>query len=119
MIMTNFKKARNANRLSQLEIATALGVKQPTVSAWENGTKYPSSENLRALCKLLNVSADYLLDKTNAQHPDKIPQKEKPAEIGEFDEKSKYIVNSYKEFREEDQKSLVDYIEFLKNRRKQ
>jgi transcriptional regulator with XRE-family HTH domain len=40
---------------SQDELASRLGVSQPTVSTWENGTSEPRSQNLAALSRLLDI----------------------------------------------------------------
>lgn len=40
---------------SQGELASRLGVSQPTVSTWENGTSEPRSQNLAALSRLLDI----------------------------------------------------------------
>lgn len=63
--MTNLKKARLSKGFSQKELAITLKVAQPTVSAWESGRKHPTGENLNKICKILDVSADYLLGNIN------------------------------------------------------
>jgi transcriptional regulator with XRE-family HTH domain len=40
---------------SQDDLASRLGVSQPTVSTWENGTSEPRSQNLAALSRLLDI----------------------------------------------------------------
>lgn len=65
--MNNIKKARLIKGLAQKEVAATLSVSQPTVSAWEAGTKAPNIKNLQRLSELLDVSTDYLLG--NTDHP--------------------------------------------------
>ena len=55
---------------TQTSVAEAVGVKQPTYAAWEAGAKFPSSaDHLRALCRLYNVSSDYLLGLIDERRP--------------------------------------------------
>ena len=46
---------------SRYDVALELGVKAPSVCAWEKGDGNPKQENLIALAKLYGVSVDYLL----------------------------------------------------------
>ncbi len=62
--MKRFEKLaelRKASGFSQDELAEQLGVSRQSVSRWETGQAEPSPENLRAMCALYQVSADYLL----------------------------------------------------------
>lgn len=52
---------RKTSGLSQDELAERLGVSRQSISRWETGQAEPSPENLRAMCTLYRVSADYLL----------------------------------------------------------
>lgn len=53
---------RKREGLSQMEIAEQLDVSRQAVSRWEAGTSKPSTENLRLLCKIYQVTMDYLLN---------------------------------------------------------
>lgn len=44
------------------ELARKMGVRPGAVSNWRTGLRLPDSEKLEALCRLLGVSADELLD---------------------------------------------------------
>lgn len=98
--MTNIKKARLKSGLSQKEIAITLNVAQPSVSSWEAGRKIPMGKNLLGLSKLLGVSTDYLLGKTeNTKHM--------PSEL------SKQVAKSIKINLEKVGKSKTELAEFL------
>ena len=56
-----FREAREKAGLSTLEVAKRIGVSQPAVTYWDNGTKPPSIETLCKLADLYCVSTDYLL----------------------------------------------------------
>lgn len=53
---------RKEKGLTQLELAEAVKVSRQAVSKWESGGGIPSTENLRSLSELYEVSVDYLLN---------------------------------------------------------
>mgnify|MGYP002735117297 CR=1 FL=1 len=52
---------REEHELNQTELGRAVNMTQRRVSYIENDTYEPSVDDLKALCKFFNVSADYLL----------------------------------------------------------
>lgn len=42
--------------LSQEQVAKVVGLRQPAVSAWENGTAFPEPETLFGLLRFLRIS---------------------------------------------------------------
>ena len=69
-----FREAREKAGLSTLEVAKRIGVSQPAVTYWDNGTKPPSIETLCKLADLYCVSTDYLLGRDEPM--ESIPRKE-------------------------------------------
>ena len=57
------KSLRKQYGLSQREAASRLGISTSIISAYENGERTPSTENLLALSYLYKCSTDYLLGK--------------------------------------------------------
>ena len=55
------KKLRVESKLTQKELALAIGVSQQTVSLWESRSAVPDATAIIAICKHFNVSSDYLL----------------------------------------------------------
>lgn len=53
--------AISSSGITQKEIAKTLGISPGNIPVWKKGDAFPSIPVLYALCKLLNVSADYLL----------------------------------------------------------
>ena len=47
--------------MTQKELADKIGLVKGTISAYEQGKKYPSVDVLIKLCRTLHTSADYLL----------------------------------------------------------
>lgn len=61
------QEQRKLSKLSQKEVAKAIGVSPSIISNYESGERTPSVECLMALAGLYRCSTDYLLglDKTN------------------------------------------------------
>ena len=52
---------RKERRLTQKQLADAVGTTDDSIFSWERGRSQPSIDIIRQLCKILEVSADYLL----------------------------------------------------------
>ena len=52
---------REERELNQTELGRAVNMTQRKVSYMENNKYEPSVEDIQALCKYFNISADYLL----------------------------------------------------------
>ena len=61
------KEIREDRDLTQEDLAKVLQVKQQQYQRWESGVNKLSAENLIALCKFYNLSADYLLGLTDQE----------------------------------------------------
>ncbi len=61
MLSQRVRELRLANSWSQVELATRLNIAKQTVSNWENDNIQPSIEMLIRLCRIFNVTTDYLL----------------------------------------------------------
>lgn len=59
--MNNFRRCREGAGLSQKEAAITLGVKPPSMSAWESGKNFPTIDNLIAMASLYHVTLEMLL----------------------------------------------------------
>lgn len=59
--MNRIRELREARGIDQKVLAMDLGVSQPTISAWETGSKVPSSKSASKLADYFGVSIDYLL----------------------------------------------------------
>lgn len=55
------KECRKANKLTQREISEMLGIVLQQYQTYESGRYQMDYEKLIKVCKILNVSADYLL----------------------------------------------------------
>lgn len=61
------KTLRKEAGLTQVDVASKLGISQPAYASWERGVKKPTQENLVKIAKLFNASIDTLVsnDKTD------------------------------------------------------
>ena len=62
MIADKIKMLRNANNMTQSELARKLNITRTSVNAWEMGISIPSTTFIVELAQLFRVSTDYLLD---------------------------------------------------------
>ncbi|MBQ9411645.1 MAG: helix-turn-helix transcriptional regulator [Oscillospiraceae bacterium] len=61
MLSQQIRAMRTARKMSQVELANAVGVTKQSVSNWENDNIQPSIEMLVRLAAVFSVSTDYLL----------------------------------------------------------
>ena len=59
------KEIRIDNHLTQKQLASILNIRQSTISKYEHGINTIATPFLYTICKKYNISADYLLGKTN------------------------------------------------------
>lgn len=71
---TLIKELRKNKKLTQMQLADALGVSKTSVASWETGLFSPEGENLDKLVHFFNVSADYLLGNTASSAPADAPK---------------------------------------------
>lgn len=62
---SRLKALRKSAGITQAQLANKLQLASGTISAYEQGLKYPSIEVLIKICDILSTSSDYLLGITN------------------------------------------------------
>lgn len=65
----NLKQVRNSKHLLQTKVAMDLNITQETISSYETGRVFPSSDMLIKLADYYNTSIDYLLCRTKYDMP--------------------------------------------------
>ena len=65
MIGERLQEIRRDHGDTQVSLAAKLRVSKPTVQAWELGKSSPSHEMLVTICRMYEVSSDYLLGLTD------------------------------------------------------
>lgn len=68
MLSQRIRETRLARKISQVDLANALGVTKQSVSNWENDNIQPSIEMLIRLSQVLSTSTDYLLGLENRRY---------------------------------------------------
>lgn len=58
--MLRIKELREASQMSQIDLATKVGVNQTAVSQWERGSALPSCDKLPLLANILSCTIDDL-----------------------------------------------------------
>jgi bacteriophage CI repressor helix-turn-helix domain len=100
------KELRKQAHLTQVELASKLGIVQSSYADWERGKKKPTQENLVKIAQFLNVSVDYLVGNSE----------EKAAELDNieilFRMNSKGLTDEEKEIFK---KELIEFMEERKN----
>ena len=73
---SRIKRLRQNTGLSQKEFAEKIGVAAATLSAYENGVKWPSLQTAKKIAEIFNVSIDWLCGLTDKMNdmPDPKPK---------------------------------------------
>lgn len=67
MLNQRIRELRTLRNISQVELATALGVTKQSVSNWENDNIQPSIDMLIKIARYFGVSTDYMLGTDNRE----------------------------------------------------
>ena len=62
---TRLRDVRRDHGDTQEDLARKLGFSTPTVRKWEQGTSQPNYETLKRICRMYEVTADFLLGLTD------------------------------------------------------
>lgn len=65
ILSTRLRETRFEHGISQKQLAELIGVSQDTISIWERAKATPGAEQLFAICKVLEISSEYLLGLTD------------------------------------------------------
>lgn len=63
------KELRKENNITQENLAKKINVSTRLINYYENNDKKPSVEKIHSICKIFNISADYLLGFSNKKRP--------------------------------------------------
>ena len=70
MVIINLKNLRKLCKISQLQLATSLGVERSTVAKWETGKSFPRTEELPKIAKIFGCTIDDLFEKGEDEEND-------------------------------------------------
>ncbi len=109
----NLKKIRKKRNITQLRLATEIGLSQEAISSFEkNGTNI-KLEYLVKIADFLNTTVDYILERTNND----APLREVISNIVDNDQNE--LINNYAQLNNYQRKDLVWYSNALKNKKDQ
>lgn len=74
----NLRAARKSKRMTQAEVAKAIGVSTNIYGRYETARTWPSIETLQEICKVLDVSADVLLGLGQGEIAPVLPAEDPP-----------------------------------------
>ena len=122
MLGDNIKYLRKKHKLTQQDVARALGIARSTYTSYENNNRSPDYELLIKIADYFNVSTDFLLgrmERTNLMKDEYPDSKEAVNSNNVLD-----IVNNLmhiREISEEDYayitKQLEDFISYARNKK--
>ena len=67
-LSARIKALRKERGMNQQQLADAIGATQGAISQWEMGAMEPKSRQIARLAEALDVSADYLLGRTEVRN---------------------------------------------------
>lgn len=106
----NLKQIRNSKNLLQTKVAMDLNITQETISSYETGRVFPSSDMLIKLADYYHTSIDYLLCRTKYNMPINTI---KPNDITETDF---ILLNKIKQLSNDNKSKVEGYIDGLNDK---
>ena len=104
-----FEKLKELD-MSQKEFSEATGISQSTISEWKSKGTNPTSEKIMIICKVLDVSPEWLLSGAgnNGERSNDIPWYvvDRETEMGE-------IITEYHKMNSKQRERLKGYIEAM------
>ncbi|MEE1223686.1 MAG: helix-turn-helix transcriptional regulator [Clostridia bacterium] len=107
MLSETLKELRAQKKITQSDMANLLNIKRQTYSAYERGVSFPDIVSLTKIADFFDVTTDYLLGY----------KKDTSSKMVHSD-KTQSLLESYSDLSEEELKKVIEYIEFLKTKRK-
>lgn len=110
MISQRIKELRAWNHISQKELSVKLFVTPQAISKWERDESSPNPEAIAKMAEIFNVTADYLLGRTE--------QKEKPTpeEGGGLSETEQQIMKCVGQMSERQRETFLAYLQATQGR---
>ena len=109
------KKLRLEYDMTQKELADKINSSPSKVGMWEAGKRDPNTEDLILLCKIFDVSSDYILGKSEIRNPYReAPEQKTDEDIDLWLSKT----DGYKELPEDDRLKIIEYAKFMLEKHK-
>jgi transcriptional regulator with XRE-family HTH domain len=104
LLLNIVRELRKKKGIQQKELAIAIGVSCPTVSAWESNKKDPSGERLKKLANYFNVDELFILG-YGLENPSLfVPTNPQISGISQTEQIAEYILNKLESVQVKDSK---------------
>ena len=103
--MNNLKNLRKAKKLSQAEVAKALGLTRQALCNYENDLREPDFATLQKMSEFFKVSVDFIMDIDNSTNFTETTPSETPLTDGE-----KALLDLFKRVPSEQQALVLEMI---------
>ncbi len=97
------KEIRNKKNVTQIRLSIEAEVTQETISAYESGKAMPSVDTLIKIADFLDVSIDYLLERTD-----------NPLVNSSTKDEDNELLNIYHQMSKEQKKDMITYAKIRK-----
>ena len=111
-MLENLKNLRKEFGFSQKQMAEKLCISQQTYSDYENGKTEPNYDSIIEICKIFNVTADYLLGLEDDLGARTEGQEKKPSTLSAEERR---LVEGYREINTAGKKLVMQTVETLRN----
>ncbi len=111
MFPERLKDLREEKGMTQIELATSLGVSSGTVAMWETGKRKPSFEMLEKLTQVFDKRIDYILGTSDGSVPAKLNDRE-TAQHGNWAKQEEYedVMRQYSLLDDFGQKAIAVFL---------
>ncbi len=113
---SRIKKARNAKKITQLDIKNACGISSGNLSEIENDKVSPTSNALLALKRILGVSVDWLLTGEGEMFPSEHVQSTFPEpsefKVDELDAEQKELLMLFDHLGENQKYAVKEFLKY-------
>lgn len=103
--MSNLKKIREKNNITQIRLSIDLKVSQELISQYEVGKTLPTITNLSKLADFFHCSTDYLLNRTDNPTPVNM--------LNKNDIEIANIIDKYIFLNNESKKEFINFLDYL------
>lgn len=108
MFRERFEKILSDKQITMYKLSKDTGIPSSLLSNYKNGKRTPSSENIIKISKYLEVSADYLLGRTDDPN-------QKPGDINvKFDEFTYAYYNETKDLTDKQKQNMLEMARLFK-----
>lgn len=110
--MNNLKLLRAEKHLNMRELADKVGICYTTISSLENEKRPFNLDHLTRLSQFFDCSFDYILGKSDERKP------QTKVQFPELDSVQIALLAHTKDLSDEEKQQVVDFIEFIKSKKK-